>query len=100
MWCHKNGVIECGVTKCGVLSDFSKFHMKQDVWEISGVTQCWKAFLFMEAHMPKFCHGLHEFFFKVQHREEEYCDVYFVRLGSQKIWHVKLLNKVANVLAI
>ena len=32
----------------------------------------------------------HEFFFKVQHREEEYCDDYFVRLGSQKIWHVKL----------
>ena len=41
-----------------------------------------------------------EFFFKVQHIEEEYCDDYFVRLGRQKIWYVKLLNKVANVLAI
>ena len=50
--------------------------------------------------MPKFGHGFHEVFFKVQHREEEYCDDYLVRLGSQKIWHVKLLNKVANVLAI
>ena len=49
--------------------------------------------------MPKFGHGFHQFFFKVQHREEEYCDDYFVRLGSQKIWHVKLLNKVANILA-
>ena len=46
MWCHKNCVIEWGVTKHGVLSDFSKFHMKRDVREISGVTQCWKAFLF------------------------------------------------------
>ena len=45
MWCHKTGVIECGVTQCGVLSNFSKFHMKRDVQEISGVTQCWKAFL-------------------------------------------------------
>ena len=54
----------------------------------------------MEAHMPKFGHGSHEFFFKVQHREEENCDDYFVRLGIQKIWHVKLSNKVANVLAI
>ena len=50
--------------------------------------------------MPKFGHGFHELFFKVQHREEEYCDDYFVRLGTQKIWHVKLLNKVANVLTI
>ena len=49
--------------------------------------------------MPKFGHGFHEFFFKVQHREDEYCDDYFVRLGSQKIWHVKPY-KVANVLAI
>ena len=40
--------------------------------------------------MPKFGHGFHEFFFKVQHREEEYYDDYFVRLRSQKIWHVKL----------
>ena len=56
--------------------------------------------LFMEAHMPKFGHVFYGFFFKVQHREEEYCDDYFVRFGSQKIWHVKLLNKVANVLAI
>ena len=40
--------------------------------------------------MPKFDHGFHEFFFEVQHREEEYCDGYFVRLGSQKIWYVKL----------
>ena len=47
--------------------------------------------------MPKFGHGFHEFFFKVQHR---YCDNYFVRCGSQRIWDVKLLNKVANVLAI
>ena len=39
--------------------------------------------------MPKFGHGFHEFFFKVQHREE-YCDDCFVKLGSQKIWHVKL----------
>ena len=50
--------------------------------------------------MPKFGYGFYEFFFKVQHREEEYCDDYFVRFGSQKVWHVKLLNKVANVLAI
>ena len=50
--------------------------------------------------MPKFGHGFHEFFFKVQHRLENYCDDYFVKLGSQKIWHVKLLNKVANVLVI
>ena len=50
--------------------------------------------------MQNFGHGFHEFFFKVQHRKEEYCDDCFVRLGSQKIWHVKLLNKVANVLAI
>ena len=48
----------------------------------------------------KFGHGFHEFFFKVQHRDEEYCDDYFVRLGSQKIWQVKLYNKVANVWAI
>ena len=54
----------------------------------------------MEAHMPKFGHGFHEFFFKVQHREEENCDDYFLRLGIQKIWHVKLSNKVANVLAM
>ena len=40
--------------------------------------------------MPKFGHGFHEFFFKVQHREEEYYDDYFVRLGSQKICHAKL----------
>ena len=40
--------------------------------------------------MPKFGHGFHEFFLKVQHREEEYCGDYFVKLGSQKIWHVKL----------
>ena len=32
--------------------------------------------------MPKFGHGFHEFFFIIQHREEEYCDDYFVRLGS------------------
>ena len=50
--------------------------------------------------MAKFGHGFHEFFFKVQHREEEYCDDYFVRFGSQKIWHGELQNKVANVLAI
>ena len=50
--------------------------------------------------MPKFGYGFYEFFLKVQHKEEEYCDDYFVRLGSQKVWHVKLLNKVANVLAI
>ena len=48
--------------------------------------------------MPKFGHGFHEF--KVQCKEEEYCDDYFVRLGSQKIGHAKLWNKVANVLAI
>ena len=46
------------------------------------------------------CNGFHEVFFKVQHREEENCDDYFLRLGIQKIWHVKLSNKVANVLAI
>ena len=34
--------------------------------------------------------GFMNFSFKVQHREEEYCNDYFVRLGSQKIWHVKL----------
>ena len=34
--------------------------------------------------------GFMNFSFKVQYREEEYCDDYFVRLGSQKIWHVKL----------
>ena len=50
--------------------------------------------------MPKFGHEFHEFFFKVQHREEENSDDYFLRLGIQKIWHVKLSNKVANVLAI
>ena len=44
--------------------------------------------------------GFINFSLKVQHRGKEYCDDYFVRLGSQKIWHVKLLNKVANVLAI
>ena len=44
----------------------------------------------MEAHVPKFGHGFHELFFKVQQREKEYCDDYFVGLGSQKIWHVKL----------
>ena len=32
--------------------------------------------------MPKFGQGFHEFFFKVQHREKEYCDDDFVRLGS------------------
>ena len=26
--------------------------------------------------MQKFGHGFHEFFFKVQHREKEYCDDY------------------------
>ena len=50
--------------------------------------------------MPKFGHGFREFFFKVQHREEENCADCFLRLGIQKIWHVKLSNKVANVLAI
>ena len=35
--------------------------------------------------MPKFGHGFHEFFFKVQHREKENCDDYFLRLGIQKI---------------
>ena len=40
--------------------------------------------------MPKFGHEFDEFFFKVQHREEEYHDDCFVRLKSQKIWHVKL----------
>ena len=40
--------------------------------------------LFMEAHMAKFGHGFHEFFFEVQHREEEYCDDYFVRLGARR----------------
>ena len=34
--------------------------------------------------MPKFGHGFHEFFFKVQHREEEYCDDYFIRLGNRR----------------
>ena len=39
----------------------------------------------MQAHMPKFGHGFYEFFFKVQHREEEYCDDYFVSVvGANK----------------
>ena len=41
----QRGVIKRGVIKHGVLNDFYSFHMKRDVREISGMTQCWKAFL-------------------------------------------------------
>ena len=30
--------------------------------------------------MPKFGHGFHEFFFKVQHREVEYCKDFFCKV--------------------
>ena len=32
--------------------------------------------------MPKFGHGFHEFFFKVQHREEQNCDGLFSKVGD------------------